>query len=305
MSWLTIFVGAIALVGLGYLVWWDAMNPQVSMLTAFAAAQIPSALTVLLIAFRTSALSGWAVALPLALRANSLAISGTAILPARLSELGKPLHFRAICGFPAARGLALVIEERIWDFVGLGLVIVATLILGTGGAGSAALQSAAWIVGVCAVFGLLVLLVLPRVVRHLPVLGRLDAEHGIFRKRTLAGMLGTLGLSALIWAMSVLILAAAYRFSGLPALDPGQILLLFAISTLGLAISVTPGSLGTYEASIVGTLALYEVGWDAALAFAIGFRLCWMAVPILLALITLRIDGPALIQARRARSAAP
>lgn len=303
MSWLTVLVAAIALAGLGYLAWWDATNPQVSMLTAFVAAQIPSALTVLLIALRTSVLSGRAVALPLALRANSLAISGTAILPARLSELGKPLHFRAICGFPAPRGLALVIEERIWDVVGLGLVIVATLILGTEGAGSASLQGAVWTVGILATVGLAVLLALPRLARHLPVLGRLDAEHGIFRKRTLAGMLGVLGLSALIWAMSVLILAVAYRFSGLPDLDLGQILILFAISTLGLAISVTPGSLGTYEASIVGTLALYGVDWSAALAFAIGFRMCWMAVPVLLALITLRIDGVALMQVRRAGDA--
>lgn len=300
MNRVAALAAALMLAVLIALVWWDAGNPDVMLLQAFLVAQLPSALTVGLIAVRTSALSARAIPFGLALRANSLAIAGTLLLPARLSELGKPLHFRAVSGFPTARGLALVIEERVWDAAALALMIVLTLSLMREQVG-AGLGDALWLVGGAALAGLAVLTMLPRLCGYIPALARLNERHGIFRRRNVLGVAGMMGLSILIWAMSAAILVAAYEFSGLPTLALDQLLVLFTVSTLGLAVSITPGSLGTYEGSIVGVLAFYDVSWDAGLAFAIGFRMCWMAVPVLLALLTLRIDGPLLMQARRDR----
>lgn len=296
-SWLTGAVIAVTAVGLAYLLWWDLAHPEVTFWKAFLVAQVPSALALVVIAIRTSFLSGWKVSFGTALRGNSLALCGTLVLPARLSEFGKPLHFRAICDYPVPKGLTLVVEERIWDVVGLGLVVLAALLFAGGKVESAALTSALWTIGALGTVGLVLVLGVPELVRRVPVLARLDEKYAIFHPRHWTVLAGSLGLTALIWAFSFLLLAVTYRFSDMPELELGQILALFAVATLGIAISITPGSLGTFEGSVVGMLALYGVAWDAALAFAIGFRICWMFLPILLSLVSLRLDGPALARA--------
>ena len=296
-NWLTGAVVAIAVAGLAYLVWWDLAHPEVTFWRAFLAAQIPSALALVMIAVRTSFLSGWKVSFGAALRGNSLALCGTLLLPARLSEFGKPLHFRAVCDYPVPKGLTLVVEERVWDVVGLGLVILMVLLIAGGRTESAALTSAIWTIGALGMAGLVLVLGTPRFAQFVPVLARLDEKYAIFQPRHWTVLAGSLSLTALIWALSVLLLAVSYRFSDMPELNLGQILILFTISTLGIAISLTPGSLGTFEGSVVGLLALYGIAWDAALAFAIGFRICWMFLPVLLALVSLRLDGAALARA--------
>ncbi len=303
-NWLTGVIAAVAIAGFAYLIWWDLAHPEVTFWKAFLVAQIPSALALGAIAFRTSYLSGGLVPIGTALRGNSLALSGTLVLPAGLSEFGKRLHFRAICGYPVPKGLKLVIEERIWDAVSLGLVILVTLVLAGGRAESATLNNALWITSAVGIAGLALLLGMPGLARRIPLLARLDERHAIFRPRPWSMLVGSLGLSVLIWALSVLLMAVTYHFSGLPALDLNQILILFTVATLGLAVSITPGSLGTFEGSVVGVLALYGVPWDAALAFAIGFRISWMCVPVAVGLAALRIDGAALARAARPGSEA-
>ncbi len=283
MSILRVVVALLAAAGIGWLVYWDIENPQVSFISSFFAAQIPSVAVLVLLGWRTRYLSNLFLSFKTAVYGNALAVAGTLFLPARLGDLGKPLYFKALSGFPASKGLVLVIEERIWDFVGLAMLAILTLYLIGEQAESAALLTASYVTMTIAVVGLFCILVLPRLVTHIPFLASLEAKYELFGVKSTKQILTLLVSSLLIWTASLAILIIAYHFTGLPELRFAQLLFLFVASTLGLVISVTPGSIGTYEGAIVAVLVGFDVSWDSALAFAIGFRLTWLALPVALA----------------------
>lgn len=93
-----------------------------------------------------------------------------------------------------------------------------------------------------------------------------------------------------------------YNTSGLPELSLFQVLMVFLVATLGLVVTITPGGLGTYEAATVAVLTQFGVNWEGALAFAIGSRLCWMAIPIALGLVAILNGGDALLQRQSDKS---
>jgi uncharacterized protein (TIRG00374 family) len=146
------------------------------------------------------------------------------------------------------------------------------------------------------------LLLLPKLAVQLPFLARIEAKYNFFTPRSKSRLFGTLLVSVLIWIMSFLAMLAAYNFSGLPALTIGQLFLIFILSTFSLIISITPGSIGIYEGSIVGVLVSYGVDWNAALAFAVGFRFCVFILPIIIALATLSSDGERLLKMYKGKS---
>lgn len=300
MIWLRMAVAGFALAGLTYLAWWDVTHPEITFFWAFLVAQGPSLAALLAIALRGYTIAQGSIPYPAMLRANGLALSGSLFVPARLSELGKPFYFFAIASYPTSRGMALVFEERIWDFVAVAGLCITTLLLAGDRAGQVGLVAAAWTMSGLALAGMVVLFTLPRLAHRLPLLARFEAPLRLLRRHTTRDVALHIVQSGAIWMFSFSILVVAYAFSGLPQLDLLQLLFLFVASTLGLVVSVTPGGLGTYEGSIVAILTSYGVDWDAALAFAVGFRFCWMLLPLAVGLAAFWIDGP-ILAGRRVR----
>lgn len=303
MNILRVVIAIIAIAAMAWLIWWDRAHPQVSFLSVFFATQIPSAVALVLIAYRSRFLSGNLIPFPVSLRGNALAVVGTLFLPARLGDFGKPFYFNALCQFPVPKGLTLVVEERIWDVVALAILAVVTLLYVGDAAGSAALAAASRILVVISVVGVAVLVLMPKFAARLPILSKIEEKYGIFTGKSWRHTFGALLISMLIWGMSVMMLISAYLYSGLPDLRLDQLMFLFVVATLGLAISVTPGGIGTYEGAIVGVLVSYGVKWDAALAFSIGFRLCWLASPLVVAIAALVSDGKTLASWRKRNQA--
>lgn len=299
MNVLRLLIAVLVIAAIGWLVWWDRAHPQVSFLSGFLAAQIPSLLALVLIGYRSRFLTDNLISFPVALRGNALAVAGTLLLPARLGDFGKPFYFNALSKYSIPKGLTLVVEERIWDFVVLAMLTVGTLFYIGDNANSAALAAASRVSAMIAIIGLAILVFLPKFASHLPILRKIEEKYAVFAGRSWQRMLGTLLISMLIWSMSVATLIAAYKYSGLPELRFEQLIFLFVAATLGLVISVTPGSIGTYEGVIVGVLVSYGVKWDAALAFAIGFRICWLAAPIVAAIVALMSDGKTIVNRRK------
>lgn len=302
MTAIRLIILVLLIIGLVWLVRWDADNPEVSIIKSFVAAQIPSACALFLLAYRTKHLSNSLIDLGTALRGNALAVAGTLFLPARLGDLGKPFYFRILSGFPASKGLVLVIEERIWDFVGLAILAILTLLLVGDQPNAAKLQTASKVVFAIAILGVLILIVVPRAARRLPGLASLEQKYALFSSRTLTQLVAALSISLLIWGASLTILVVAYQLSGLPDLRLEQLMFLFIASTLGLLVSVTPGSVGTYEGAIIAVLVGYDVDWKSALAFAISFRLTWLALPLFFAIVALMSDTNLITLLRKSNS---
>ncbi len=294
MIWARGFIAFVAGAGLVYLVWWSARHPEISLLGAFFAAQLPSTAAVLFIAFRSRWLSNNSIPLPVAVKANGLALAGTLLIPARLSELGKPLYINAMTGFPIARGMVIVIEERIWDFAVLALLAALALLLAGNDIDNSALKLATLVLAGIATTGGLALVVAPKLVMRLPYLSRLQEKHDVFKDWRLTGLAGAFMITVAAWAFSTATFWVAYAFSGLPTLSAAQVIVLFVATTLGWVISITPGGVGTYEGATVAVLVAFGVDWTAALAFSVAFRFCWLTIPLAAAFVAIWFDGDVL-----------
>lgn len=290
MKILFIIISIAAIAVLGWLIKWDSDNSKVSLLNALFAAQVPSLITFVLIAYRSKFLSRNLVNFSVALRGHGLATVGTLLFPARLSEFGKPLYFKITSEFPISKGVVLVVEERIWDISVLALLSIFTLHLTGDNYDISALAKTSEILAVSAVTCVAFIILLPSLANRIPIISRVEKKYGVLKKQTPWSLFIAFIISIVIWVSSLAILIIAYQFSGLPDLRLDQLLFLFVASTLGLAVSITPGSLGTYEGTIVAVLLSYGVDWDGALAFAIIFRFSWLIVPLIVAVSAIFVD---------------
>jgi uncharacterized protein (TIRG00374 family) len=66
--------------------------------------------------------------------------------------------------------------------------------------------------------------------------------------------------------------------------DPVHLLVAFGVATTFGSLPLTPGGLGVFEATMIGTLTLLGVGYEAAIP-VLGYRLFNFWLPIPLALI--------------------
>ena len=205
-----------------------------------------------------------------------------------LSQLGIAVRAVTLGQGNRARALGTVALEKLWDVVMLLGLIVAL---------SVGLALPDWLViparfiafgSTGALLVLLVALVLRRrllsAMDHVPFsIGRwlsslLDGLEGIVRLETLAwGFLGSL----VVWG-----LGAATNYCVLRAFDLASsitpALLLLAALQAGVAVPSLPGSVGVFEAIFVAVLALFDVGYEEALAAGLTLHAVVFAPPLLL-----------------------
>lgn len=290
-----IIISLILLIGLVYLIRWDIQHPEISFFYAFLTAQILSALVVGLVGLRGYILAQRKITYLLALRANGLALMTSFFLPARLGELGKPLYFKKLNDLPQSEGLAIVVKERVWDLVGFVCLLMLVPSVAYVSPYDDQVGQALWIVtalGIIAFFGMLML---PRFIKAIPFFRRFEDYAEAMKQDSWWENVIQLILSVIIWAASLLLFIVFYNSTGLPDLSVFELGLVFLLSTLGLIVTVTPGGLGTYEAVIVSALTGLGIDWDSALTFAIGFRFCWMAIPLIMGSWAIIKDGSQLL----------
>lgn len=236
-----------------------------------------------LVAFNLSLLSGGTVGFLHAFKAASLVTPLFLILPSRLSEFAKPLYLMSAAKLPLARGLAVVAVERFLDIVCLAaMVVVAASLIGPGSA--PALRFAAIVfaaiaaVGVC---GIVVLLALPgtigRILGWIPLEGlRHKAQTLVVAARETVSpprLAGALIVCALTWAGSYASFWTFLNIAGQHPLSWSAVLQVFVLSTIGLAVAVAPGGLGTFEAAVMIGLSAHGYELSEAAILAVAFRL--------------------------------
>jgi uncharacterized membrane protein YbhN (UPF0104 family) len=91
-------------------------------------------------------------------------------------------------------------------------------------------------------------------------------------------------VSLVIWIASIALFAAYFQAGGSIPLTLTQIAAVFVASTLGLAIAVAPGGIGTFEAATVAALHSFGYSIPEALLLTIGFRIANNLVPAIVTL---------------------
>ena len=214
------------------------------------------------------------------------------ITPGKIGEVFKAGLLRERFAVPLARGLPVVLAERVYDFLGVLLLAAAGL--------------AAWpgpLVGLrgglaaAAAVPLLLLLVQVRPVRD-RLVARVAARRQLARHReglegaatALGGLLApgqawwAVALSTAAWGAECVGMWVACRGLGLEV-TAGQACFVYAAGTLVGSLSFLPGGLGGTEATIVWLLGRLAIPDAAGAAAALVIRLftLWLAVAVGLA----------------------
>jgi glycosyltransferase 2 family protein len=208
------------------------------------------------------------------------------ILPLRLGEVGRAyLAARANPAVTLPRALSTIVVERLLDL----LAVLALVALGASAALPPELRAAALALAPLAFVGLLVLVALAAnrgfalrlidgITTRIPALGRLpivrlagDVLDGFAPLAQPRAFAQAVGWTVISWALSV---AAGYvlMLAFYEAADWAATCLFIAAASLAIAVPAVPGSIGTYEASILlalGAFPAYANAPEQATAFAV------------------------------------
>ncbi len=199
------------------------------------------------------------------------------ILPAKLGELAKVFYLRRKIGISMGTGLGIVFWERFFDLNAVLLIGAATaflmqkdlillpLLLGVGGIWIFLLVYGVW----PPVITFLVHLIPSERLRLLATDTLNNLRDG-FHPRFFLVLGGFTFLAWLAYSSFVFLflwLVAKFSLTFLQALS------VFVVSTLGMSLPSTPGSLGVYEAAIVLSLGWFGIGKEQALAAALTLHM--------------------------------
>jgi glycosyltransferase 2 family protein len=205
------------------------------------------------------------------------------VLPARGGELARIVVIHRRAGASRAEAVSTVMIERVFDVLGLGALLFLLLpwLPALSWARAAALVCLGLLVGTVVAAGVLhrfhapLLTTLGRLLRSLPYVGAVRAEHaaanlmrGMRRLASPGAVAAALSLTLLSW----LVLGLSFWLV-LLAFDPGLsplagMLVVIAVG-FGMVLPSSPAALGVFEAAAIVALGAYGVPRAAALSYAL------------------------------------
>ena len=228
------------------------------------------------------------------------------VSPGKLGEVLKSVFIRRAAGAPVARTAPAVVAERVTDGTGMvswGLLGALTLDIGP----QVLFAFLAVVVGAVVVFRSKRLsLLVERVLRKLPVLNKLAPHLSEFHgaSNELMGirpLVVATVVSFLAWGLEILAVQLCVIGMGLdtPFL---VVVFIFAVSSLGGALSMVPGGIGVAEAGLAGGFTFYarvSGGLAGALTLLIRLATLWFAtlVGIVGLLVVRRVVGEPIAEA--------
>jgi uncharacterized membrane protein YbhN (UPF0104 family) len=208
--------------------------------------------------------------------ANSMALTLSTFLPAKLGEFVKPFALARLEGIPKTRGLSMVVIERALDAATVGVIVLSAAVTGIIGFPLFGLDNSHIVAAIISVAILVFLTLVPKV-------RSLAREICLQIKETLgtgSRLWMSLVLTAALWVLSatMMVLFAIVSFDEPPSLS--VTLLVFIASTVGIALGLTPGGLGIVEGIQVALLVANGIDLKEAVSFSIAFRLALLLIPV-------------------------
>lgn len=261
-----------------------------SLLVAVAAAQPVLVFGCMIFAIRLRYLIGRDISLKLSFSAFVLPIGLNILLPARLSELAKPVYLNRAADVPLVGAIAALIQERALDLVALGLLALVAL-----PTAYLTISAVLWLTGAVALAATMPLLakaaaahVFPRLPTRLAPLGRFAEALGSLGGFGRYGVLFT--LTSLGWLASLLSVHIVLSLAGTQPVSLVQSSTVFLLTILGGLIAVLPAGAGTFQAAAMVGLVSFGFGSEESLILAIALQVAALAFPVgyLIVVATLR-----------------
>lgn len=223
-------------------------------------------------ALRMNFLSGFTCGNWVGLKAFVLSMAVNNVVPAKLGELAKAFYLRKECGYSLSQSISMVFWERFFDLnaiLAMGLLVAFHFKLKMAFFPLAVGVGSIW---ACLFFvrkwpekaERLIALVPVARLREFIYEVKLQLVHGV----TLRYLIFLGVYTALVWALYAIPTFLTIAWVAGLQLTMGQILAVFILSALGMAMPSSPGSVGVFEAAVIFGLGLFKV--DKELALAIG-----------------------------------
>ncbi|GFK95859.1 hypothetical protein NNJEOMEG_03732 [Fundidesulfovibrio magnetotacticus] len=223
-------------------------------------------------ALRMHFLSGYTCGNWVGLKAFVLSMAVNNVVPAKLGELAKAFYLRKECGYSLSQSISMVFWERFFDLnaiLAMGLVVAFhfklkmaffPLAVGVGSIWACLFFVRKWPEKAEKIIALVPVARLREFIYEV----KLQLVHGV----TLRYLIGLGFYTALVWALYAIPTFMVISWVAGLQLTMGQILAVFILSALGMAMPSSPGSVGVFEAAVIFGLGLFKV--DKELALAIG-----------------------------------
>lgn len=232
-----------------------------------------------IMALRMNFLSGYTCGNWIGLKTFLLSMAVNNVVPAKLGELAKAFYLRRECGYSLSQSISMVFWERFFDLnalLAMGLVVAFHFRLKMAFFPLAIGVSVIWACLFCVrkwpekAERLIAFIPVERL-REFIIEVKLQLVHGV----TLRYLIVLGFYTALVWLLYAIPTLLIISWVAGLKLTMGQILAVFILSSLGMAMPSTPGSVGVFEAAIVfGLNGLFHV--DKELALAIGLLIHMM-----------------------------
>ncbi len=210
------------------------------------------------------------------------------LLPARLGDVVRAFVLAKKEEVAASATFSNVMLERIFDGLSVVAILAISLFFAAPGAGYVQSLGIVMALAFLGAMSLCVLLahnedrtisLMCKVAFFLPqeILEKLVAiakklSFGLHTLRSLRQSMIVMALSALVWALEVLVYVLLAQALGIE-LSAMALALVMAILTLGLTAPSAPGFVGVFEGLVVSALGLYAIEATPAAAFAIALHL--------------------------------
>lgn len=261
------------------------------LLLAVVAAQPVLAVGCMIFAVRLRYLVGRDISWKLAFSAFVLPIGLNVLVPARLSELVKPVYLNRAANVPLVEAMAVLVQERALDLVALGLLALVVL-----PAAYLTVSAVLWLTSAIAIAATVPLLaklaaayVVPCLPERLAPLGRFVEALGALDGFGRYGILFTMTL--LGWLASLL---SVYTVLSLGATQPmtlGQSSTVFLLTILGGLIAVLPAGAGTFQAAAMVGLVSFGLSNEESLILAIALQIAALAFPVAYLIVVAAFKG--------------
>lgn len=242
------------------------------------------------------------------------------ILPFRAGELVRVIAASRLAGARISAVLSSVVVERVFDGLSVVALLSVSLLasdlppdVGIGGVSLRHAAQGAGAMGAVALVAALLMVAFPLAaegaVRRVVPAGRFadrivalieGLRHGLAVLRSPALLAGTVFWSLVLWLTNALAFYVGFKAFDIPVGYFGA-LLLQGILVFGIAVQLTPGFVGQFEAAIVAALALFQVPNDLASSYAIAFHVTTFVPIVVLGAWSLARTPVALSDLRAAR----
>jgi len=202
------------------------------------------------------------------------------ILPARLSEVVKPIYIRNNLKISLGSALGAVFLERVMDIIILFIMSILGFYL---------------FVNKINLNYFIVILILTSIllilINYSNIFNFIDKIPIKFLKSLILNFIDTIKnrtkikytfsaflAGAIAWAISFISVSVILNLYGLEHIGIKGYLAVFILSTIGGAIPALPGGFGAYEAAVIYVLSYYEIGFEEAFPIAVCLHISQLMI---------------------------